>query len=60
MAVSASSVRFVSECLFLACRLYFGPLFSRSNSVLEKVMSVLLATLGKKGWGFGGLLSAVG
>jgi hypothetical protein len=46
--------------LFLVCTLYLGPLFNRSNSVLEKVMSVLLTTLGKKGWGFWGLLSAVG
>jgi hypothetical protein len=53
MSVSASSARFVSQCLFLVCRLYLGPLFSRSNSVLEKFMSVLLTTLGKKGYFWG-------
>jgi len=52
MAVSASSARFVSQCLFLVCRLYLGPFFSRSNSVLDKVMSVLITTLGKMVWGF--------
>jgi hypothetical protein len=31
MAVSASSAKFVSQCLFLVCRLYLGPLFSRSS-----------------------------
>jgi len=36
----------------LVCRLYLGPLFSRCNSVLEKVMSVLMTTLGKMGWSF--------
>jgi hypothetical protein len=47
MAVSASSAKFVSQCLFLVCRMYLVPLFSRSNSGLEKVLSVLLTTLGK-------------
>jgi hypothetical protein len=56
MAVSASSARFVSQCLFFVCRLYLGPLCSRSNSGLEKVMSVLLTTLGKNGWGFWGVV----
>jgi hypothetical protein len=37
MAVSASRVRFVSQCLFLVCMLYLGPLFRKSNSVLENV-----------------------
>jgi len=49
MAVLASSSRFVSQCLFLVCRLYLGPLFSRFSSLMEKVMSLLLTTLGKKG-----------
>ena len=44
----------MSQCLLLVRRFYLGPLFSRSNSLLEKVMSVLLTTLGKKGWVFGG------
>ena len=56
MAVSVSSARFVSHCLFLLCRLYLGALFNRSNSVLERVMSVLLTTLRKKGWGFSGVV----
>jgi hypothetical protein len=56
MAVSVSSARFASHCLFLLCRLYLGPLFRRSSSVLEKVMFVLLTTLGKKGWGFMGVV----
>jgi hypothetical protein len=56
VAVWASSARFVSQCLFLVCRLYLGPLFSTFNSGLEKVMSVLLTTLGKKGSGFWGVV----
>ena len=56
MAVSVSSARFVSHCLFFLCRLYLGPLFSRSSSVLEKLMLVLLTTLGKKGWGLLGVV----
>jgi hypothetical protein len=55
MAVSASSAGFVSQCLFPVYRLYLGPLFSRCSSVLEKIMSLLLTTLGKKEWGFMGV-----
>jgi hypothetical protein len=55
MVVSVSSARFVSHCLFLVCKFYLGALFNRSNSVMEKVMSVLLTALGKKGWVFSGL-----
>jgi hypothetical protein len=56
MVVTVSSARFVSHCLFPVCWLYLGPLFNRSNSVMENVMSLLLTTLGKKGWGFSGLV----
>ena len=51
MAVSVSSARFVSHCLFLLCRLYLGPFSGRSSSVLEKVMCVIDYS-GEKGVGF--------
>ena len=54
MAVSASRARFVSQCLLLVCRLYLGPLFSRSNSVLEKGYGCVVDYSGKEGVGFFG------
>ena len=56
IAVPASKARLVSQCLLLCCRLYLGPLLSKAISFLEKVMSVLFITLGKKGWGSLGVI----
>ena len=67
IAVSASKARLVSQCLsFLCrlvsqclsflCRLYLGSLFSRDSLFLEKAMSVLFTTLGKKVWGSLGVI----
>ena len=56
IAVSAYKARLVGQCLFLWCRLYLGPLFGRTSSFLEKVMSVLFITLGKMGWGSLGVI----
>jgi len=36
--------------------MYLGPLFSKDSSFLEKVMSVLFMTLGKKVWGSLGVI----
>jgi hypothetical protein len=58
MAVSVPSAKFVSQCLFLLCRLYLGPLFGRSSSVLEKVMFVLLTTVRENGGGVSFILMA--
>jgi len=46
IAVSASRAISVNQCLFLWCKLYLRPLFSRVIPLSEKVMSVLLTTLG--------------
>jgi hypothetical protein len=46
MAVSASRVRIRIQFFFLECKLYLGLLRNKAVSSLEKVMFVLLMTLG--------------